>query len=243
MTDRFDVDPFETHTDLPLTRSVNGGNHVVSPDADVEDAWSLLDEAATALPEPPTDVLDAEAVLAWIRRVNRVLLYREDRRRLANEAMRVLERDFRTAMSVDRLREKLARDEAERHARQAGTYWAERDKRRSAQQPTHVEVDLDAWRATRARAAARGRSLGQEVGRLVGAEVAHPSTGSTPTSEKDQRGAGRRATLFARLVVTKPTWNEFHALALRRKVTVARCVGLVVEHENERRADASVPRR
>jgi hypothetical protein len=223
-----DVDPLESDTDLPLTQSVNGGNHAVPPDPCVEDAWSLLDEAAAPLPEPPIDLLDAEAVLAWIDRVNNRLLFREDRRRLAREAMRMLDREFRVAMDVQRLRQKLAHDEAGRSAREAGNYWARRDLRRAAQQPTHVEVSLDAWQAIRVRAAARGRTLGHEVGRLVVAEVAHPC--NLPQLSYLMRGSpGRRANVFARLVVTKPTWQEFRALALERQVTVARYVGHLVE--------------
>ncbi len=62
----YGAEPFGNDTDLPLTRSVNGGNHAVW-DADAEEACTLLDEAAEPLPNPPVDVLDAEAVLAWIR--------------------------------------------------------------------------------------------------------------------------------------------------------------------------------
>src|SRR5205085_5031771 len=94
-----DVDPFENDTDLPLTQSVNGGNHGGAPTSESDDPWSLLAQAEEQLPEPPIDLLDAQEVLAWIDRVNRRLLFREDRRRLVREAMRVLERDFRTAMN------------------------------------------------------------------------------------------------------------------------------------------------
>ena len=227
--DQIDAEPYKTHTDLPLTRSVNGGNHAGGREAAGADPWLLLDEAVRHLPDPPLDLVDAQAVLAWVELAGQGLTFRQDRRRLAREAMRVLERDFRTAMNVGRLREQLERQEADHRARQAGTYWAERDKRRKAQQPTHVEVDLDAWRAMRVVATRRGRSLGEEVGRLVVAEVAHPRERSLGDDRPDTEGCGRRAQVFARLVVAKPTWQDFRALAAVRHSTVARYVGLLVE--------------
>lgn len=98
---------------------------------------------------------------------------------------------------------------------------------------THVEVDLSAWRSMRAEASRQGRSLGHEVGRLVVDEVARP-TGIPVllrSNQAEAEGVGRRAKVFARLVVAKPTWNEFRALALGRSVTVARYVGILVERE------------
>ena len=227
--DQIDAEPFKTHTDLPLTQSVNGGNHAGGRAAADADPWMLLDEAARHLADPPLDLVDTEAVLAWVDRAGQGLTVRQDRRRLARAAMRVLERDFQTAMNVGRLREQLERQEADQRARQAGTYWAERDKRRRAQQPTHVEVDRDAWRAMRVVATRRGRSLGEEVGRLVVAEVAHPRERSLAHDRPESEACGRRAHVFARLVVAKPTWQDFRALGAVRHSTVARYVGLLVE--------------
>ena len=231
--DHNDADPFQTHTDLPLTLRVNGGNHAGVPDVESEGPWLLLDDAARRLPDPPIDVLDPEAVVEWIERATERLAFRRDRRRLARDAMRLLDRDFQTAMNVGRLRQQLDHQEADQCARLAGTYWSERDKRRKAQQPTHVEVERHAWRAVRAAASRRGRSVGHEVGRLVVAEVARPSSRSPVALDggRRDRESGRRAQVFARLVVAKPTWHEFRALALGRGVTVARYVGVLVERE------------
>jgi hypothetical protein len=169
-----DVGPTENDTDLPLTQSVNGGNHGGAPLFDPDNPWLLLEQAAEPLPEPPTDVLDADAVLAWIEHVQRRLLYRRDRCRLAREAMRVV-------------------------------------------------------------AARRDRSLGHEVGRLVLEEVARRGSPAAMIDRGRRVGeAGRRATVFARLVVSQPTWQEFRGLALERNITVARYVGVLVERETER---------
>ena len=222
---------------MPLTQSVNGGNQVAAPNIESEDPWSLLDDAARRLPDPPIDVLDAQAVFEWVARASASLVFREDRRRLAREAMRILERDFQTAMNVGRLRQQLERQQADHWARQVGTYWADRDKRRRAQQPTHVDVDLDAWRAIRADAVRRGRGVGQDVGHLVIQEVTRCTSSPTlPAVNGGRRGppgGGRRATLFARLVVTRPTWQTFRSLAAERDITVARYVGWLVEARSD----------
>jgi hypothetical protein len=90
-------------------------------------------------------------VLTWLDRVNAQLLFREDRRRLAREVMQVLNEDFRTAMAVERLHEQLERQQAAQRANTEGTYWADRGRRRQAQQPTQCvgmradEADPPLW--------------------------------------------------------------------------------------------------
>lgn len=229
--DHHDVDRFNDGTDLPLLPGGNNGNHAGARNVASDESWLLLDDAARRLPDPPIDVLDAQAVVDWIERATEGLAFREDRRRLAREAMRILKRDFRTAMNVGRLRQQLEREQADQCARQVGTYWADRDKRRRAQQPTHVVVDPAAWRAMRANAAGRGRSVGHEVGRLVASEVEHPMVPSELPLRPGRPDADgeRRATVFARIVVAKATWQEFRSLALAQPVTVARYVGILVE--------------
>lgn len=231
--DQNDADPFNEVTDLPLPQSGNGGNHVGEPEAAAGDPRLLLEDAAEQLPDPPIHVLDAQVVLDWIEHASARLAFREDRRRLAREAMQLLDRDFRTALNVGRLQQQFDRQAADQCARQACTYWAQREKRRRAQQPTHVEVDLDAWRTMRAVSAKFGRSVGDEVGRLVVAEVVHPADPAFVRARSGRSvdtGHGRRANIFARLAVTKTTWSDFRSLAVVRDTSVARYVGLLVEH-------------
>jgi hypothetical protein len=45
--------------------------------------------------------------------------------------------------------------------------------------------------------------------------------------------------MFARLVVAKPTWQDFRALAATRDITVARYVGRLVEECPSSTASAS----
>lgn len=235
-TPTFVAEGHDEVTDLPLPLCGNGGNHVptapTSELAEAEEVLALLDEAQETLPRPPLDVLRAAAVKEWVELVNTRLLFREDRRRLAREAMRVLEDDLRADLAAERLRRQAEHQEVVRRAKEAGNYWADRDRRRKAQQPTHVEVDLAAWMALKAQALGRGRSLGESVGYLVHAEVVRCRGRPLPRLSGDQRApsrAGRRAKLFARLAVGKPTWHEFRGLAAQRRLTVARYVGVLVE--------------
>lgn len=231
------ADGHDEVTDLPLPLRGNGGNHVpVAPAselAEAEEVLALLDEAQEPLPRPPLDVLRAAAVKEWVELVNKRLLFREDRRQLAQEAMRALDDDLRADLAAERLRRQAERQDAVHRAKEAGTYWVDRDRRRKAQQPTHVEVDPAAWMALRAQFLGRGRSLGESVGYLVHAEVVRcsrrPQLPRLSSDRREPSPAGRRAKLFARLAVGKPTWHEFRELAAHREITVARYVGVLVE--------------
>lgn len=226
-------------TDLPLPLCGNGGNHGPATPAlqaaGVEDVLALLDEARASLPRPPLDDLRAAAVKEWIELVNECLLSRADRRRLAREAMRVLDDALRADLAAERLRERADHQEAIHKSKEDGTYWAVRDRRRKAQQPTHVEVDSDEWATFKARTLGRDRSLGEAAGYLVHAEVSRcKGRWQLPPLIDSRPGVsclGRRGQLFARLVVSKQTWREFRGLAARRRITVARYVGLLVETE------------
>ncbi len=89
--------------------------------------------------------------------------------------------------------------------------------------------------AFKAWALSRDRSLGEAAGYLVLAEVRRCSGRSHLPPLRDSRPgfscSGRRAQLFARLVVSKPTWRDFRGLAARWTVTIARYVRLLVEAE------------
>ena len=126
--------------------------------------------------------------------------------------------------------------------RAAGGLYA--GQHRSPNRPTHVEVDHGAWAILRARAARRGRSLGEVVGDLV---VAAADAGLPPERRSERRTdralpadgtigrAGRRASRYARLFLPDDeAWPKFRAQAVDASVSTARAVGLVVEHEARR---------
>ncbi len=103
----------------------NGGNHVpveaAPPSAGAEDVLALVDEARSSLSRPPLDDLRAAAVKEWVELVNSRLLFREDRRRLAREAMRVLDDALRADIAADRLSKQGERQEAVHWVKEAGT--------------------------------------------------------------------------------------------------------------------------
>lgn len=121
-----------------------------------------------------------------------------------------------------------ARDEG------SGTGAAERyfRNRRSPNRPTHVEVDEPAWLAVKAEAARQRLQVGDVVGLLVKTAVEGGLSPQRPRVSPRRPSAGRRANRFARLLgVDDETWARFRALAVDARVSTARAVGLVVEHE------------
>jgi hypothetical protein len=126
--------------------------------------------------------------------------------------------------------------------RAAGGLYA--GQRRSPNRPTHVEVDDSAWNTLKARAARRGRSLGEFVGDLVAAAAAAGLPPERRSERRTERAlpsgrttgrVGRRASRYARLFLPDDeTWPRFRAQAVDASVSTARAVGLVVEHEARR---------
>ena len=227
------VDPSETHTDLPLPQSGNGGNLARPSERRLAAADLLLalDQAMAVPVTPPLHDVDHRAVVEWANAAARDLLFRDERRRLVREVLRVLDDEWKTAERIERLRERIQSREAKQRARAEGTYWATREGGRRAQQPTHVDVDPEAWALARAAAARAGLGVGEYVGRLISEEVSTPMArpSAVDGGERASDGAGRRARQFARLAVDKSTWAKFVAQSQQANVTVARHVGLVVE--------------
>lgn len=122
--------------------------------------------------------------------------------------------------------------------RSAGGLYA--GEHRSPNRPTHVEVDDGAWTTLKARAARRR----QTIGRLVGDLVAAAAAAGLPSERHSERRRsnvqitgerGRRASRSARLFLPDDdTWARFRACAVDESVSIARAVGLVVEHEARR---------
>ncbi|MCA1842585.1 MAG: hypothetical protein LC792_05235 [Actinobacteria bacterium] len=126
--------------------------------------------------------------------------------------------------------------------RSAGSLYS--GERRSPNRPTHVDVDDQAWATLKARAARRRQTLAKLVGDLV-AEAADaglpPERASERHSERRRQGGvqaggrGRRASRYARLFLPDDdVWPRFRARAVDASVSIARAVGLVVEHEARR---------
>src|SRR5207249_1401989 len=94
----------KTHTDLPLLPGGNNGNASAARTTDaVANIERLFAEAVQALPVPPISLLSTEAVVEWIERATANLEFRRERHRLLREALRALERDFRSAIATEQL--------------------------------------------------------------------------------------------------------------------------------------------
>jgi hypothetical protein len=215
----------KTCTDLPLLPGGNNGNEVRAPEVEAStDIARLLSEMLEPLPEPPFELLDSRAVREWIELATERLLFRRDRQELLRDAMRVLEDEWRTAMSSERLREQVVRKQARLRAKREGSYWRDRDARRRASRPVHVLVDPAAWERAKAIAQAKRSSVGTLVGGLVTHEVRRPRRRQDvpASSPADVR-------LFARIAVQPETWSAARSLASRAGVTVERFVGVLVE--------------
>ena len=136
--------------------------------------------------------------------------------------------------------ERLAEDAA---ARAAGTYWRDRDVRRTSTRPIHVDVDPAAWAALKSAAIRRRTTVGEMVGCLVRAELERTdrkyskSLQRSPGDRSEAWGQHRRvagAKLFARITLDDDDWAAFKILALNHELTVSRAVGLIVEEATRR---------
>lgn len=123
-------------------------------------------------------------------------------------------------------------------AKAAGTYWRDRDARRRATRPIHVDVDPDAWATLKLDAVRRRTTVGESVGAMVCAEVGRrgqtfgQTRGEISDGRSDLRGRpgkGRRAKVFPRVAVDDDSWAELKALALDHRLTASRAVGALVE--------------
>lgn len=218
--------PLETYTDLPLPPCGNSGSDR-RPDADAAttsllDLMARLDEALLVPLAPPLHDADFHAVRAWAEQATEGFSWRRDRTNLIREVDRILHDEFRTARTVDLLREKLASQAERQREMQDGTYWQQRDRGRRAQQPTHVDVDPDAWQRAKALGTRQGVGIGDYVGRLVAAELRAPSCRRVPSPAQTRR-------LFARLAIDKDDWRTFVADTHEAGLTVQRRIGLLVE--------------
>jgi hypothetical protein len=172
---------------------------------------------------PPLHEVDHRAVRAWAEAASKGLVFRDERRRLVREVLRVLDDEWKTAEQVERLRREVLLREERRQAKADGTYWKTRESGRRAQRPIHVEVDPTAWSKARVAASRGGLGIGEYVGKLIVREVAHPSVTGTV-------GDGRQVCrLFARVDVADETWAVFVARAHAIHLTASRLVGLLVE--------------
>jgi hypothetical protein len=208
----------------------HGGNHRNHADPAV-----LLREAAELLRFEPVLPNDAAAL-----RQRAAALRAATAQALALEAAAAELADAEYDAAVVRRRvqraERSYRRRSDLEARRvAGGLYS--GQRRSPNRPTHVEVDERAWATLKRKAARQGRAVGEVVGDLVAAAA---DAGIPPERTSERRseraaGGGRRAARYARLFLPDDdTWPRFRARAVDASVSIARAVGLAVEHEAHR---------
>ena len=246
--DSLSTTPMPDGTDLPLPLRGRSGN---SDDAVIQalraagvSLETIVEIVSGGVEAPPLNTMERREVLRWAEQASDRMIGPDQGRRLRRAVLDLLDAQFHLdyhakvhAQRIERLAEAAA-------ARAAGTYWRDRDSRRTSTLPIHVDVDLAAWAALKTMAIRSGTTLGEMVGRLVRAELESVDrtiemTGSARTSadtvRSTRRNGARRSKVFARIASDNDTWTEFKALAVEQGLTVSRAVGVLVE-EAARRA-------
>lgn len=233
--------PKPDDTDLPLPLRGRSGN---SDDAVIQalraagvGLETIVELVTGGVEAPPLKTVDRREVLRWVERAADRMIDPDQGRRLRRTVLDLLDAQLHLnyhakvhARRVERLAEIAA-------ARAAGTYWRDRDARRTSTRPIHVDVDPAAWAALKAAAIRSATTLGEMVGCLVRAkvknlDVAPPnvlgSAGDGPEQSTLSERSGQ-ATVFTRIASNTGDWTEFKALAIAQGLPVSRAVGVLVE--------------
>jgi len=225
-------------TDLPLPLRGRSGNH---DDRAVELLVALsaggvsLDQVAHRLVDavlaPPLDSADWRAVEAWLTNaVDRCPDYWAGVR-IRRAALDLLWQQLRARRWAECHEQAVSRKAAEIAAREAGTYWRDRDARRAATKPVHIETSDESWSAFKAETIGRGETVGEILGAMVRRVLAVGQPLAPPAEHglAGQPGDGRRARRFARVALDDEGWRSFRALASVSGLTAARALGVLIE--------------
>lgn len=125
----------------------------------------------------------------------------------------------------------VSKKAAEIAAREAGTYWRDRDARRAATKPVHIETSDESWSVFKAETVGRGETVGEILGAMVRRVLAvgQPLAPPAEPGHAGQPADGRRARRFARVALDDEGWRSFRALASASGLTAARALGVLIE--------------
>ena len=180
---------------------------------------------------PPLDSADWRAVEVWLAKaVHRCPDYWAGVR-IRRAALDLLWQQCRARRWAEYYEQAVSKKAAEIAAREAGTYWRDRDARRVATKPVHIETSYESWSAFKAETLARGETAGVTLGAMVRRVLAvgQPLAAPSATSLRGQPGWGRRAQRFARVALDDEGWRCFRALASGGGLTAARALGVLIE--------------
>jgi hypothetical protein len=220
------------HTDLPLPPCGNGGSARRSVHAaeavTLEQLLDHLDRLLSVPAAPSLAEADRRAVRLWAEEAAAGVVSRTEGLKLVRQVERVLADESRTAIQVSYAKERIEQRLSLAKERAAGTHWRRRDSGRRAKQPTHVDVELAAWRRAKAAATRKGMTVGHYVGILVRSAAEHDLPEVDPYASTSR--------LFARVDVDKPTWDAFKARCHDQGVSAARGVERSASNRNAQRA-------
>jgi hypothetical protein len=237
--DTHDTPPTDLGTDLLLPKIGSSGNRVerlvhllvqegIVPGDLLMAAWMTLPGvpmAAQTLDEVQAFVADVDAT------VHAAHVGRELARRVHDAVLAHEELERRIEDDIRRMRDR----EADQRAKEDGTYWRERDGRRTARLATHVLVHRDAWSAMKREAQLGHTTVGELVADWVrdltdeAARAADGDVRSTVLRRSKRRGKGPLDHIVCRLAIDSGEWTLAKSHAASLQVTMARYVGLAVE--------------
>ena len=239
--------PMPDDTDLPLPLRGRSGN----PDDAVVRALrsagigleAIVEIVTGGVEAPPLNTVDRRDVIRWVERAAARMIDPDQGRRLRRTVLDLLDAQLHLdhhARAHARRFERLAEVAA---AQTAGTYWRDRDGRRTSTRPIHVDVDPAAWAALKAAVIRTGTTLGEMIGSLVRVKVESVDRsgckrrqGSLSDSWEDPGYTSTigRVKVFARIALDDDDWVAFKVLALDHGLTVSRATGLLVEETSRR---------
>jgi hypothetical protein len=226
-------------TDLPLPKVGNSGNNVerlvqllvqegILPGDLLMTAWQTL----PAAPLGTQSAAELRTFVAEVRERARLLSFTRELAWQVHEAVTAQhELERRLDDDIRRMRDW----ENDQRAKCEGTYWPERDNRRTARQPTHVLVDPEAWRAMKRAAHLQRTTVGELVAGWVRGMAQEPSQAANGkvlgkvSSLSNSDGKVPLDHIVCRLAITRDDWARVKAHATTLGFTVARYVGLAVE--------------
>lgn len=239
--------PPDRHTDLHRPESGFGGNKAarlvdvlvregILPGDVLLAAWMTL----PGVPMAARTVAEVRAFTADVEAKRRQSYFAGRLARAVHKAVTVhdeLERHLQ--LEIRQMRKRSA----EIAAKEAGTYWRERDARRRAKQPTHILVDPDAWQAMKHEAHRQETTVGELVGGWVELMVEDPDHQAELAAEHLPNRDGKALVdMVSRIDVGAEEWAWAKRDAKSLGVRVARFVGLVVEDHVQYLDGAARPR-